>query len=95
MDMFSAEIFSKPEMLQLVGDLFGPQYPDLFAEFKRLMHTGGPALLSNIGAPAGSGQGDAMALTTDMWYSTPLAEVDFSQCRKCTPSYRALPKVCA
>jgi paired amphipathic helix protein Sin3a len=27
-----------------------------------------------------------------MWYSTPLSEIDFSQCRKCTPSYRALPK---
>ena len=28
----------------------------------------------------------------DMWYATPLSEIDFSQCRKCTPSYRALPK---
>jgi paired amphipathic helix protein Sin3a len=27
-----------------------------------------------------------------MWYAVPLSEVDFSQCRKCTPSYRALPK---
>lgn len=28
----------------------------------------------------------------DMWYAVPLSEIDFSQCRKCTPSYRALPK---
>jgi paired amphipathic helix protein Sin3a len=28
----------------------------------------------------------------DMWYAVPLSEIDFTQCRKCTPSYRALPK---
>ncbi len=27
-----------------------------------------------------------------MWYAVPLSEIDFTQCRKCTPSYRALPK---
>jgi hypothetical protein len=31
------------------------------------------------------------ANASDMWYATPLSEIDFSQCRKCTPSYRALP----
>lgn len=30
-------------------------------------------------------------LWQDLLVATPLAEVDFSQCRKCTPSYRALP----
>jgi len=32
------------------------------------------------------------AAQNDLWYSMPLSEIDFSQCRKCTPSYRALPK---
>lgn len=27
----------------------------------------------------------------DVWFSMPLAEIDFSKCRRCTPSYRALP----
>jgi len=25
-------------------------------------------------------------------YATPMSEIDFAQCRKCTPSYRSLPK---
>lgn len=29
---------------------------------------------------------------SDVWYAVPLSEIDFTQCRKCTPSYRALPK---
>lgn len=32
------------------------------------------------------------AVQNDVWFSMPLSEIDFSQCRKCTPSYRALPK---
>lgn len=28
---------------------------------------------------------------SDIWFSMPLAEIDFSRCRRCTPSYRALP----
>ena len=28
----------------------------------------------------------------DLWFATTLSEIDFTQCRKCTPSYRALPK---
>ena len=31
-------------------------------------------------------------LTPPSRYATPLSEIDFAQCRKCTPSYRALPK---
>jgi len=27
----------------------------------------------------------------DAWFSMPLTEIDFSQSRRCTPSYRALP----
>ena len=27
----------------------------------------------------------------DVWYSMPVGEIDFSECPRCTPSYRALP----
>ncbi|GAX10018.1 paired amphipathic helix protein Sin3a [Fistulifera solaris] len=30
--------------------------------------------------------------TEESWYSVPLAEIDFSRCRRCSPSYRALPR---
>ncbi len=76
-ELYSIEVLTKAETLALVVDLFGP-HTNLYADFKRLMEA----------IDGGSGG----ELQTDMWYSTPLSEVDFSQCRKCTPSYRALPK---
>ena len=27
----------------------------------------------------------------EVWFSMPLSEIDFNNCRSCTPSYRALP----
>ncbi len=76
-ELYSIEVLTKAETLALVVDLFGPN-TNLYADFKRLMEA--------IDGDSGE------KLQTDMWYSTPLSEVDFSQCRKCTPSYRALPK---
>ncbi len=76
-ELYSIEVLTRVETLALVVDLFGP-HTDLYADFKQLMEA----------IDGGSGG----QLQTDMWYSTPLSEVDFSQCRKCTPSYRALPK---
>ena len=35
---------------------------------------------------------DYEANPQDLWFATPMCEIDFTQCRKCTPSYRALPK---
>ena len=63
-------------LFRSVQDLFGPANSELYDEFKVLM-----AVRANYTANA-----------SDMWYATPLSEIDFSQCRKCTPSYRALPK---
>ena len=58
-------------------DLFGGAAGnDLFEEFKNLLAV----------------RADYDARGSDMWYAVPFAEVDFSQCRKCTPSYRALPR---
>jgi hypothetical protein len=33
----------------------------------------------------------SISSTQDIWFALPLTEIDFSQCRKCTPSYRILP----
>lgn len=49
---------------------------ELYDEFTRLM----------------ASRADYEAQGSDVWYAIPLSEIDFSQCRKCTPSYRALPK---
>ena len=76
LDLFSCDAVTKKDLLALVQDLFGPANSELYDEFKVLM-----AVRANYTANA-----------SDMWYATPLSEIDFSQCRKCTPSYRALPK---
>lgn len=76
LELYSHDAVSRKDMMQLVQDLFGPSNEDLFEEFK--------ALLKHRAAY------DASA--ADMWFAIPLSEIDFSQCRKCTPSYRALPK---
>lgn len=49
---------------------------ELFDEFKMILNA----------------RGASDSVQNDLWYSMPLSEIDFSQCRKCTPSYRALPK---
>ncbi len=77
MDMYGQEILSKNEMLSIMEDLLGKQHRDLLEEFKRI--------LTAAGAPGAHAQDDA-------WHSVPLSEIDFSRCRRCTPSYRALPR---
>lgn len=76
LELFSNDAVSKEDMLDLIADLFGPQHNDLFHEFKRLL---------------GSRE-EYEEHKSDVWYAVPLSEIDFAQCRKCTPSYRALPK---
>lgn len=49
---------------------------DLFDEFKRIL----------------SASGSSEVHHDDTWYAVPLMEIDFTRCRKCTPSYRALPR---
>ena len=58
-------------------EVSGKQHRDLLDEFKRI--------LAAAGAPGAHVQDDA-------WHSLPLSEIDFSRCRCCTPSYRALPR---
>ena len=76
LELYSHDAISRKDMMQLVRDLFGPTNVDLFEEFK--------ALLNHRAAYDSS--------AADMWYAIPLSEIDFSQCHKCTPSYRALPR---
>lgn len=77
MDLYAQEILSKNDMLKYMEDLLGKQHIDLLEEFKRI--------LSAAGAPGAP-------LHDDAWHSVPLSEIDFSRCRRCTPSYRALPR---
>jgi len=77
LELFTNDAMSKDDMLELVSDLFvGSPGNDLLHEFKRLL----------------SSREDFDTHKSDAWYAVPLSEIDFTQCRKCTPSYRALPK---
>ena len=79
LDMYAQEILSRSEMLNFVEPLLGKRNAELFEEFKRIL------------AAAGSQSGLSPS-SDDSWYSVPLSEIDFSRCRRCSPSYRALPR---
>ena len=79
LDMYAQEILSRSEMLNFVEPLLGKRNTKLFEEFKRI-----------LGA-AGAQQG-SLPSVEDSWHSVPLSEIDFSRCRRCSPSYRALPR---
>jgi len=77
LDMYAQEVLSRTEMLGFVEPLLGKRNKELFEEFKRI--------LAAAGAPNAPTHDDA-------WHSVPLSEIDFSRCRRCSPSYRALPR---
>jgi paired amphipathic helix protein Sin3a len=79
LDMYAQEILSRTEMLNFVEPLLGKRNSNLFEEFKRILTAAGSPTLST-------------QLLDDAWYSVPLAEIDFGRCRRCSPSYRALPR---
>jgi paired amphipathic helix protein Sin3a len=78
MDMYAQEILSRTEMLNCVEPLLGKRHSNLLDDFKRI--------LSASGSPS------VPQLMEDSWHSVPLSEIDFSRCRRCSPSYRALPR---
>jgi paired amphipathic helix protein Sin3a len=80
LDMYAQEILSRSEMLNFVEPLLGKRNNKLFEEFKRI-----------LAAAGGRGTSTAPPME-DSWYSVPLSEIDFSRCRRCSPSYRALPR---
>ena len=75
LDLYAREVITKAELLTLVSDVFGTKHTALMDDFKLMLNTRGML--------------DTQA--EDVWYSLPVAEIDFSKCRQCTPSYRALP----
>lgn len=79
LDVYAQDILSRNEMLNFVEPLLGKRNTKLFEEFKRIL------------AAAGSASGPFPSLE-DSWHSVPLSEIDFSRCRRCSPSYRALPR---
>ncbi|CAM9690071.1 unnamed protein product, partial [Phaeothamnion confervicola] len=102
MDLYSQEVLTRQEMLQLVGELFGAA-TDSFRTFQKLLDRRdepsiagvvggggyGVGAAASVGGGGGGGGGEAR---TEVWFATPLAEIDFSQCRRCTPSYRQMPR---
>ena len=76
LDMYAQEILSRNDMLGYVERLLGKNR-DLFEQFKCII-----TAIGSAEAPAHD----------DSWHSVPLSEIDFSRCRRCTPSYRALPR---
>lgn len=76
LELFSGDAITRDDLMELVQDLFGPTNGELFLEFRRLLDS----------------RADYDENKADVWYAVPLSEIDFTQCRKCTPSYRALPQ---
>lgn len=75
LDLFVVDAISKKDMFTLVQEFFEPGGEELMYEFKRLLNS----------------RSDQENSAQDVLFAMPLSEIDFSQCRKCTPSYRALP----
>ena len=76
LDLFINDAITKKDFLTFAGEIFGAAGADQFAELKKLM----------------SARADYEGNGSDTLYAIPTSEIDFNQCRKCTPSYRALPK---
>lgn len=88
--MFACEAVNRQELYGLLQDLFmhatnvhygssggmAPPLARLFDEFKSIM--------MHKGLPE--------ITPEDTWFSMPVGEIDFSDCPRCTPSYRRLPK---
>jgi len=83
LDMYSQEQLTREEMLACVEDLLGKRHAHLLTTFKQILH-----YVGNVSVPGKT----TNPAVDDVWYSVPLAEIDFARCRKCTPSYRALPR---
>jgi histone deacetylase complex regulatory component SIN3 len=95
--LFGQDIITMGEMKELVLDILS-RYPDLLAGFDEFLKHG-VAEMDGIDIPAGkitvrdaqkARQQAASQLSKFMTRS--IAELDLSNCEKCTPSYRLLPR---
>ncbi|RHZ13146.1 hypothetical protein DYB31_008636 [Aphanomyces astaci] len=75
LELYAQEIVGRDDLIAMVQNLLG-RHSDVVAEFTALLHTHGQAKDDSGG---------------EIWPFIPLAETDLSQCRRATPSYRALP----
>jgi Paired amphipathic helix repeat len=80
LDLYAQEQLSRNDMLKHVEPILGKRNSHLFEEFKRILSVAGSASISN-------------QVLEDSWYSVPLAEIDFSRCRKCSPSPGTAPRL--
>jgi histone deacetylase complex regulatory component SIN3 len=89
LELFSCEVLNRAELISLVSDILtngtggsggsgstATQSRQLLEELKSLI----------------ANKGFTDLTPQDVWYSMPIAEVDLSQCQRCTPSYRCLPE---
>lgn len=75
LDLYAREVIGRQELLALAESLLQPVSPSLFEEFRVVVVS----------------KGGLEVTDADAWVSMPVAEMDLSQCRRCTPSYRMLP----
>ena len=85
--LFSQEVLTRPELHQLASQLLG-DHADLLVELKRLLQARSLPVKKGGGGGKGAARG---GIAPEPWYGMAVSDVDFSQCRRCTPSYRALP----
>ena len=75
LDLFAQKLITRVELISLANDIFPPGKENLLEEFDRLL----------------ASRGATDNITEEAWFSMPLSEIDFSNCTRCTPSYRKLP----
>jgi paired amphipathic helix protein Sin3a len=81
LDLYSAEVLTRAEMISLAQDVLNQCAGGAAA---------GKLLLDELKSLVAN-KGITDATPQDIWASMPIAEVDFSQCARCTPSSRHLP----
>ena len=79
LELYSHDLLSRVELLSLLSDILS------------VTSDGGEMLIDELEAVLQSRGDQGDHLTDEYWLSMPTTEIDFSQCRRCTPSYRALP----
>ena len=80
LELYAHDLLSRVELLSLLADIVAV-CPD-----------GGEELIDELeDVLVSRGDENSKSGNEEYWLSMPTTEIDFSQCRRCTPSYRALP----
>ncbi|KAF8390325.1 hypothetical protein HHK36_024850 [Tetracentron sinense] len=90
LQIYSTETITRSELQSLVGDLLG-KYPDLMDGFNEFLvrceKTDG--LLAGVTSKSHK---VPLFSNKEKYMEKPIQELDLSNCQRCTPSYRLLPK---